>query len=120
LGPHECPDPNRRPGECRLYRTDTGDVLLLEGYDDTTNLYVYDLDSNGRSDILKWDLGRDWEFEIIEYDLDGDGILDYAVADVNISGQFDDREIYSYRGGRWRPLFPGVLPFPFVPPFPYG
>lgn len=117
----ECPYvTHSRPEVYWIPRIDTGDMILGEGYAPIVNLATYDLDDDGRPEILKWDLGRDGQFEIIECEVDGDGLLDYVLVDLNGNGQFDNEEIYLPQDAarRWQPLFPGALPFPFLSVFP--
>ena len=121
LGQNECPDKSRESGECWIYSIGLGNVILVEGYADAADLYAYDFDGDERIEILKWDLGRDGQFDVIEYDVDGDGMLDYATVETNDNELVDNDEIYMYHSieRHWRPLFPGALPFPVLPVFPY-
>jgi predicted oxidoreductase len=66
-------------------------------------------------------LGSNGQFEVIEYDIDEDGLLDYATADINGNGLIENDELYKYQDAvrRWDPVIPGALPFPFLPIFPY-
>jgi hypothetical protein len=93
--------------ECWRYLVNTGHILLAKGPILGHDLYIYDLDSDGRPEVLKWDLFGDGQFDVIEYDLDKNGELDYAVADINSDGQFVNDELYQYRDlGGWQSLVP--------------
>jgi hypothetical protein len=121
LGQDECPYISLGPGECWIYRIGAGNMILIKGYALVADLYAYDFDDNRHPEVLKWDLGREGQFDVIEYDVDEDEVFDYATADMNSNGQFDYDEIYMYQytARHWQPLVPGALPFPFLPIFPY-
>jgi hypothetical protein len=113
-------------GECWTYSIGLGNVILVERYMYLGSLFkadihAYDFDGDKKSEILKWDLGRNGKFDVIEYDTDGDEITNFALADANINGRFDEDEIYIYQPTteRWQPVVPGALPFPLLPIFPY-
>lgn len=96
------------------------EMNLIEDYVPLLNLSTFDLDNDGRPEILKWDLGRDGWFDIIECDVDGDGVLDYAIGDLNSNGEVDIDEIYPYHdaASRWQLSVPGALPLPILPVLP--
>jgi len=106
-----------RPFNCLLYKFEKNNMIWSQF--DRIDLFAYDLNNNGKADILKWDFGQDKQVDIIEYDTDEDGEYEYAKADMNCNRHFDDKEIYSRSHGNEGLLFPGALPFPSLPVFPY-
>lgn len=120
IDPNKCPYsiPNPKSAECLIYQLENKKMILVNGYQKQVNLYVYDLDNDDTPEILKWDLDQDKKDDVLEYDIDRDGTFQHARADMNFDGKFDDNEIYVLNV-KWNGLFPGALPFPVLPVFPY-
>lgn len=116
----KCQNTNGSFAECWIYQLKGKNMILrVNGYQRSkVNLYEYDLDDNNVPEILKWDLGQNEKFDIIEYDINKDGKFQHAKVDMNFDGKFGDNEIYVLNA-EWKGLFPGALPFPVLPVFPY-
>jgi hypothetical protein len=109
---------------CTRYIVGQADVIIFDEYENATEgpltLRIYDLDSNGRPEVLHWDVNRDGIIDIAEYDTDNDTAFEFLKLDLNNDGILAENEGYMQGGfeGEWLPLghtnaFGYSLPFPY-------
>ncbi len=120
----ECPVKVSAQIKCLQYPLEKHKLFKIENYGPGPGeVYVYYVENENEQEndsiILKCAFNEDGGFEVREYDLDGDGVFEYSLADMNNNRVFDKEEIYKKYRDIWRPLFP-VLPHPGPCLVPYG